>query len=122
MIFAPGRLYAPLGSDLPHRTIGVGERINTNVREPEVFNRNPFDTFAINEHFYRLRAKPEFGQTLLYFWLSSDCAMDEMRIKGTGVAIPRLNSKQVKSLTTQVPASGVAKAFDMFVEPMISRI
>src|SRR5437660_6797038 len=34
-------LYAPFGSDLPHRAIGVGERINTNVREPEVFNRTP---------------------------------------------------------------------------------
>src|SRR5438552_9731764 len=40
-IFAPGRLYAPFGSNLPHRAIGVGERINTNVREPEVFNRTP---------------------------------------------------------------------------------
>src|SRR5207253_3684042 len=40
-IFAPGRLYAPFGSDLPHRAIGVGERINTNVREQEVFNRTP---------------------------------------------------------------------------------
>src|SRR4029077_14520334 len=40
-IFAPGRLYAPFRSDLPHRAIGVCERIDTNVREPEVFNRTP---------------------------------------------------------------------------------
>jgi hypothetical protein len=40
-IFAPGRLYAPFGSDLSNRAIGVGERINTNVREPEAFNRTP---------------------------------------------------------------------------------
>jgi type I restriction enzyme S subunit len=82
----------------------------------------PFDTFAINEHVYRLRAKPDYGQALLYFWLSSDLAMEEMRIKGTGVAIPGLNSTQVKSLTTLVPASNVARAFDTLVEPVISRI
>lgn len=82
----------------------------------------PFDTFAINEHVYRLRAKPEFGQALLYCWLSSDAAMEEMRIKGTGVAIPGLNSTQVKSLTTLVPAPNVARAFDTFVEPTISRV
>jgi type I restriction enzyme S subunit len=82
----------------------------------------PFDTFAINEHVYRLRAKPDFGQALLYFWLSSDLAMEERRIKGTGVAIPGLNSTQVKSLTTLVPTPDVARSFDIFVEPMISRI
>jgi type I restriction enzyme, S subunit len=82
----------------------------------------PFDTFAINEHVYRLRAKPDFGQALLYFWLSSDLAMEEMRIKGTGVAIPGLNSTQVKTLTTLVPTPDVTRSFDIFVEPMISRI
>jgi len=82
----------------------------------------PFDTFAINEHVYRLRAKPDFGQALLYFWLSSDLAMEEMRIKGTGVAIPGLNSTQVKSLTTLVPAPDVTRAFDTLVEPAISRL
>src|SRR5205823_2414643 len=63
----------------------------------------PFDIFAINEHVYRLRAKPALGQAYLYFWLSSALTMEEMRIKGTGVAIPGLNSTQVKSLTTLVP-------------------
>jgi len=82
----------------------------------------PFDTFAINEHVYRIRAKPDFGQALLYFWLSSELVMEEMRIKGTGVAIPGLNSTQVKSLTTLVPLPDVARSFDALVEPMISRI
>ena len=82
----------------------------------------PFDTFAINEHVYRLRAKPDFGQNLLYFWLSSDLVMEEMRIKGTGVAIPGLNSTQVKSLTTLVAAPQVTMAFDAFAEPAITRV
>jgi type I restriction enzyme, S subunit len=82
----------------------------------------PFETFAINEHVYRMRAKPEIGQAFLYFWLSSDLVMDEMRIKGTGVAIPGLNSTQVKSLTTLVPTPDVARAFDAHVEPTITRV
>jgi type I restriction enzyme, S subunit len=82
----------------------------------------PFDVCTINEHVYRLRAYPDFGQALLYFWLSSDLAMEEMRIKGTGVAIPGLNSTQVKSLTTLVPTPNIAKAFEAVADPAITRI
>ena len=48
--------------------------------------------------------------------------MEEMRNKGTGVAIPGLNSTQARSLTTVVPMSTVADAFDAIVKPMIARI
>jgi type I restriction enzyme S subunit len=82
----------------------------------------PFDTFAINEHVYRLRAKPNFGQNFLYFWLSSDLVLEEMRIRGTGVAIPGLNSTQVKSLTTLVPSVHLVAAFDNFANPGVTRI
>jgi type I restriction enzyme, S subunit len=82
----------------------------------------PFDTFAINEHVYRLRVTPGYGQNLLYFWLSSELVMEEMRVKGTGVAIPGLNSTQVKSLTTLMPASPVATAFGNLINPSMTRI
>jgi type I restriction enzyme S subunit len=82
----------------------------------------PFNACAINEHVYRMQAKKEVGQNLLFFWLSSDFAMDEMRIKGTGVAIPGLNSTQVRSLTMLVPPSGIARAFDAILEPWIARL
>jgi type I restriction enzyme S subunit len=82
----------------------------------------PFDVCAINEHVYRLRAMTELGQNFLFFWLSSNLAMEEMRNKGTGVAIPGLNSTQVKSLTTLVPIREVTRAFDALVEPWISRL
>jgi type I restriction enzyme, S subunit len=45
-----------------------------------------------------------------------------MRIKGTGVAIPGLNSTQVRTLTTLVPSRDVIRAFDEFVEPWITRL
>ena len=82
----------------------------------------PFPTCAINEHVYRLRARAELGQIYLLLWLSSDSVMSEMRIKGTGVAIPGLNSTQVKSLTTLVPKREVIRAFAAIVEPIIARI
>jgi type I restriction enzyme S subunit len=82
----------------------------------------PYQTCAINEHVYRLRAKATLGQNFLFFWLSSDIVMEEMRIKGTGVAIPGLNSTQVKSLTTLAPASKVVRAFDAIADPLITRL
>jgi type I restriction enzyme S subunit len=82
----------------------------------------PFEKFAINEHVYRIRARADFGQSLLYFWLSSDLAMDEMRVKGTGVAIPGLNSTQVKSLTTILAPPQITHAFDARVEPLIAKV
>ena len=82
----------------------------------------PFDSCAINEHVYRMRAREELGQNFLFFWLSSDLVMEEMRIKGTGVAIPGLNSTQVKSLTTLVPPYEFARAFDRLIELWITRI
>jgi type I restriction enzyme S subunit len=82
----------------------------------------PFRICAINEHVYRLRARQSFGQNLLFFWLSSDLVMEEMRTKGTGVAIPGLNSTQLRSVTTLVPTDEVACAFNARVEPWIAQI
>jgi type I restriction enzyme S subunit len=82
----------------------------------------PFDVFGINEHVYRLRAIKDFGQPMLYFWLTSDTIMEEMRNKGTGVAIPGLNSTQVKSLRTLRPKPDVTAAFAAAVEALVARI
>ena len=82
----------------------------------------PFETAAINEHVYRLRARPHVGQEFLFFWLSSDLVMEEMRIKGTGVAVPGLNSTQVKSLTTLLPSTAVVEAFAQYAEPCVARV
>jgi type I restriction enzyme S subunit len=82
----------------------------------------PFESCCINEHVYRIRARDEFGQNLLYFWLSSEGALEEMRIRGTGVAIPGLNSTQARSIAVLEPSSSIAKAFDDLVEPLVARI
>jgi type I restriction enzyme S subunit len=82
----------------------------------------PFTEFCINEHVYRLRTEPNLPQSFLYFWLSSDSTMDEMRSRGTGVAIPGLNSTQVRELAVLIPSSDVLKEFDQKVSPLLRRI
>jgi restriction endonuclease S subunit len=77
----------------------------------------PFANCAINEHVYRLRAKPEIGQNFLFFLLSSERVMEEMRIRGTGVAVPGLNSTQVRSLSALLPPTEITMAFSRLVEP-----
>ncbi len=82
----------------------------------------PFSKFAINEHVYRMRAVESYGQNCLYFWLSTESVEAEMRIKGTGVAIPGLNSTQVKSLSVVVPNGEIAKQLNLALEPFVTRI
>ena len=48
--------------------------------------------------------------------------MQEMRVKGTGVAIPGLNSTQARSLAMVVPSPEVAKTFDALVDPYVTRV
>ena len=58
----------------------------------------PFPVAAINSHVYRLRVREPYSQAFLYFWLSSQRMLDEMWLRGTGAAIPSLNSTNVKGL------------------------
>ncbi|MEV5752464.1 restriction endonuclease subunit S [Actinoallomurus sp. NPDC052308] len=81
----------------------------------------PFSEVCINEHVYRIRLKRPFTQAFGYFWLSSGYLMDEMRRRGTGVAIPGLNSLAVKGLPiVQPPADRIGK-FDSEASPLIDR-
>ncbi len=82
----------------------------------------PFSEFSINEHVYRLRTDPKVPQSFLYFWLCSDSAMDDMRNRGTGVAIPGLNSTQVRELAVLRPPTEVLTRFDRTVAPLLRRI
>jgi type I restriction enzyme S subunit len=48
--------------------------------------------------------------------------MDEMRNRGTGVAIPGLNSTQVRELAILRPPTDVLDKFEHVVWPLIHRI
>jgi type I restriction enzyme S subunit len=82
----------------------------------------PFETAAINEHVYRLRARRPYTQTLLYLWLSGAEAMNEMRVKGTGVAIPGLNSTALRSIHVPAFRSDAARELDRILEPLVARV
>lgn len=82
----------------------------------------PFKECAINEHVYRMRATDDIGQIYLYFWLSTEAVMEEMRVKGTGVAVPGLNSTQLRSLTVLVPNAAVIRAYERVAESLVSRV
>ncbi|MFV1918152.1 restriction endonuclease subunit S [Sphingomonas sp. MJ1 (PH-R8)] len=82
----------------------------------------PYEQASINEHVYRARVKPPLTQAFLYFWLTTPLMMEEMRRRGTGVAIPGLNSTAVKELPIIVPPSDVVQKFDAIAEPIIRKL
>jgi type I restriction enzyme S subunit len=82
----------------------------------------PFEKCSINEHVYRLRTNDRLSQEYLYFWMTSEFALSEMRIKGTGVAIPGLNSTAVRSLGVLVPPRPIVDAFTRQAAPLITRL
>ena len=82
----------------------------------------PFEKCCINEHVYRLRANERMSQEYLYFWLTSELALAEMRTKGTGVAIPGLNSTALRSLAVLVPPRPIVEAYTRQAAPLITRL
>lgn len=82
----------------------------------------PFDKCVINEHVYRIRVKPPLTQTFLYFWLTTPLVMEEMRRRGTGVAIPGLNSTAVKELPVIVPDEATVMKFNDLAEPIVRKL
>lgn len=81
----------------------------------------PFERMCINEHVYRIRLASPLSQAYGYFWLSSEPVMAEMRSRGTGVAIPGLNSTAVKELPVAWPTIDRLAQFDKTALPLIDR-
>jgi type I restriction enzyme S subunit len=82
----------------------------------------PFSQFCINEHVYRLRVDERLSQEYLYLHLSADATMQELREKGTGVAVPGLNSTALSSVPVLIPSSKTIAAFNDVVKPMFRSI
>jgi type I restriction enzyme, S subunit len=80
----------------------------------------PFTEFAINEHVFRLQAHPPISQEYLYFWLTSPPLFEAMRRRGTGVAIPGLNSQAVRSLPFVEPPAEQLAAFDAKAKNLVT--
>ena len=76
----------------------------------------PVDTAVINEHVYRVRATRYISQALLYWALRSPWLDEEMRKRGTGVAIPGLNSSNFREL----PFPALEEDSRVFLNDMLS--
>lgn len=82
----------------------------------------PVDEAAINEHVYRARAGAGISQALLYWILRSTWMDEEMRKRGTGVAIPGINSSNVRSLPWPAMASSSVQRLNADLSPILRRM
>jgi type I restriction enzyme S subunit len=82
----------------------------------------PFSVASINEHVYRLRVSPPYSQSFLYFWLSSPRLLAEMRRRGTGAAIPGLNSSAVRDLPVLRPPPHLLSKLQDALDPLLDLI
>lgn len=82
----------------------------------------PFSVASINEHVYRLRIQPPYAQSFLYFWLSSPRLLAEMRRRGTGAAIPGLNSSAVRDLPVPRPPAHILRNLQEALDPLLDLI
>lgn len=65
----------------------------------------PFDHMTINEHVFRVRVNEGLGQGYLYFWLSTDMMMGQMKEAGSRTAaIPGMNSTNFGALPIAIPS------------------
>ena len=60
-------------------------------------------------------------QEYLFCWLSSEPILEEMRRRGTGVAIPGLNSSAVKALPAGFPANGETAEFSALATDLVKQ-
>lgn len=77
---------------------------------------------TINEHVYRVRAIEGVSQGLLYWLLRSSWMDGEMRKRGTGVAIPGLNSSNFKDLPWPVLSKALVQNLNASLSPLLVRM
>lgn len=80
----------------------------------------PTPAATINEHVYRVRASRGISQGLLYWILRSPWMDQEMRKRGTGVAIPGLNSTNFRELPWPVISPSASEQLNQRLDPMIT--
>ncbi|MGF0168765.1 restriction endonuclease subunit S [Streptomyces koyangensis] len=82
-------------------------------------NGFPFSVMCINEHVYRVRMTSGIGQEFGYYWLRSAPLMAEMRRRGTGAAIPGMNSTAFKGIPLIIPPPGSIDVFTQKAAPLV---
>ena len=82
----------------------------------------PHEKCAVNEHVFILRALPEVGQNLLYFWAAEDETRQRVANLNANTAQPGVSQDKLKTLGFVQPPSEVAGQFNEDVEPVVRQI
>jgi type I restriction enzyme, S subunit len=82
----------------------------------------PVEEAVINEHVYRIRAAEGVSQGLLYWTLRSEWLDRAMRDRGTGAAIPGLNSTNFKSLPFPLLDADEQREVGALLDSMLERM
>jgi type I restriction enzyme S subunit len=82
----------------------------------------PYEEMSINEHVYRLRGSDQLSQSFVYLLLASEPVKEELRRRGTGVAIPGLNSTALRTMLVLLPPRHVVQRFDAITAPLLRAI
>ena len=82
----------------------------------------PHEKCAVNEHVFILRALPEVGQNLLYFWAAEDETRQHVANLNANTAQPGVSQDKLKTLGFVQPPSEVASQFNEDVEPVVRQI
>ena len=77
---------------------------------------------AVNEHVFLLRAIPEVGQSLLFFWLAQDETRQRIVNLNANTAQPGVSQSKLKTLGFVQPTPAVARLFNETVEPTIHQV
>lgn len=80
----------------------------------------PTERATINEHVYRVRAGSGVSQAFLYWLLRSPWMDLEMRKRGTGVAIPGLNSSNFRELPFPALSADSLEGLCRMLDPMLT--
>lgn len=78
----------------------------------------PVEEAAINEHVFRVRSSETISQALLYWLLRSSWMDQEMRKRGTGVAIPGLNSSNFRDLPLPILSENDVELLNVNLHPI----
>jgi type I restriction enzyme S subunit len=82
----------------------------------------PVPDAVINEHVYRVRTGYGISQGLLYWLLRSPWMDQEMRKRGTGVAIPGLNSSNFRDLPLPTMSAATVEMLSNQLSPMLDSL
>jgi len=81
----------------------------------------PYETYAINEHVFMLRAE-ELPPAYLYFWLKQEWILDLLREAGIKGAQPGINQGDVSGLPILIPPKSVLDEYFQISQPMLIKI